>query len=129
MENEQILLRDGEELLWQGRPPTGIIFRTYDLFFVPFSILWTSFAIFWTLIVYLELAPQVFASGTFAPEAIPFLVIGPVFVAFGLSFTIGRFFLTAIGAPRRVTPSPARGQSFKKETAAPRSTQCRSQPI
>ena len=84
-------LREGEDLLWQGRPPVGVIFRTYDLFFLPFSLVWTGFAIFWTLIVYAELAPVAISSGKLEPVALPFLIIGPLFVLAGLSFTFGRF--------------------------------------
>lgn len=91
MENEIFSLREGEDLLWQGRPPGGVIFRTYDLFFVPFSLVWTGFAIFWTLIVYFELAPAMISSGKLEPEALPFLIIGPLFVMIGLTITFGRF--------------------------------------
>lgn len=91
MEEETFSLRDGEVLLWHGQPPRGVIFRAYDIFFLPFSLVWTGFAIFWTLIVYLELAPAMIASGKIAPEALPFLIIGPVFVVIGLTITFGRF--------------------------------------
>ncbi|OFX00348.1 MAG: hypothetical protein A3E78_02965 [Alphaproteobacteria bacterium RIFCSPHIGHO2_12_FULL_63_12] len=91
MEHDGFALREGEELLWQGRPPGGVIFRTYDIFFVPFSIIWTGFAIFWTLIVYLELAPKMFGGGKLEPEAFAFLIIGPLFVIVGLTTTFGRF--------------------------------------
>lgn len=100
MENDKFSLRDGEELLWEGRPGAGIVFRTYDLFFVPFSIVWTGIAILWTLIVYLELAPAMIASGKFALEALPFLIIGPLFVIVGLTFTFGRFVFDRIRRAR-----------------------------
>lgn len=100
MEHDGFALREDEELLWQGRPPGGVIFRTYDIFFVPFSIIWTGFAIFWTLIVYLEFAPEMIASGEIEPEAIPFLIIGPFFVIVGMSFTVGRFFIDSMRRSR-----------------------------
>ena len=100
MEDDKIPLREGEQLLWQGRPPGGIIFRTYDLFFVPFSIVWTGFAIFWTLIVYLELALSVISDGKIEPATIPSLIIGPFFVVVGLSFTVGRFLIDGMRRAR-----------------------------
>ena len=46
----QVIVREletGESLLWSGQPRKGIVFRSSDLFLIPFSIFWGGFALFW----------------------------------------------------------------------------------
>lgn len=66
-------LDGGENLLWTGKPKSGIIFRTADIFMIPFSMLWCGFAIFWVLV-----ASQ--AGIVFALFGIPFVIVGLIFV-------------------------------------------------
>lgn len=61
-----------ENLLWTGKPKSGIIFRQADIFLIPFSILWCGFAIFWVI-----MASQ---AGIFALFGIPFVIVGLIFV-------------------------------------------------
>jgi Bacterial PH domain len=81
-------LAANEKLLWTGQPRGGIRFRATDAFLIPFSLLWCGFAIFWELSVLEQGAP-----GFFALWGIPF-------VAFGLYFVIGRFFVDALARGR-----------------------------
>ena len=74
-------LDNNEKLIWTGRPRTGIVFRTADIFLIPFSLLWCGFAIFWVI-----MASQ--GSIFFAMFGIPFVVIGLIFV-------FGRFIIDA----------------------------------
>ena len=74
-------LDSGEELLWTGQPKHGIVFRTADIFMIPFSLLWCGFAIFWVI-----MASQ--GSIFFAMFGIPFVIIGLIFV-------FGRFIIEA----------------------------------
>ena len=83
IENELRLILSGDEkLLWTGKPRAGIVFRTTDFFFIPFSILWVGFAIFWEYSV--------------IQTGVPFFALfGVVLIAMGLFMLIGRFFLDA----------------------------------
>lgn len=74
-------LDQDENLLWTGQPKTGIIFRTADIFMIPFSILWCGFAIFWVI-----LASQ--GSVLFALFGVPFVIVGLIAV-------FGRFIIDA----------------------------------
>jgi hypothetical protein len=82
-------LADGEYVLWQGKPPDGIIFRATDIFMIPFSLMWGGFAIFWEAtvlgFVYDENEPT---SWLFALWGVPFVLVG-------LYLIFGRFFWDA----------------------------------
>ena len=76
-------LDSNEKLVWTGRPKTGIVFRTADIFLIPFSLFWCGFAIFWFTSALASGAPFFFAM-----FGIPFVVIGLIFV-------FGRFIIDA----------------------------------
>lgn len=76
-------LSSGEQLIWVGKPRKGIIFRSTDVFLIPFSLLWAGFAVFWESTVVATGAPFFFK------------LWGIPFVFAGVYITIGRFFLDA----------------------------------
>ena len=78
----QTLSRD-EKLIWTGRPKTGIVFRSNDIFIIPFSLLWFGFAVFWEYNV-IKMGISLFA------------LFGLPFIAIGLYIFVGRFFLDAL---------------------------------
>jgi hypothetical protein len=45
----QQFLNPGEKIIWRGLPRQGFLFQRSDVFFVPFSILWTILAVWWEL--------------------------------------------------------------------------------
>lgn len=70
-----------ERLHWTGQPKKGILFRSSDIFMIPFSLFWCGFAIFWFIG-----ASQ--ASMLFALFGIPFILAGLILV-------FGRYFIDA----------------------------------
>jgi hypothetical protein len=91
-------LREGEQLLWVGRPDPRVRFTKADGFLVPFSILWGGFAVFWEAGVIVSGAPPLFTLW-----GIPFVLIG-------LYFIFGRFIVKRrrkLATVYGVTPSRA----------------------
>ena len=82
-EIDECLLKD-EKVLWQGKPKSGIVLRTNDIWFIPFSILWASIA-FYAEYSILRMEAPLFM-----------LLFGLPFVVIGLHLTIGRFIVDAM---------------------------------
>ena len=78
-------LSDNEKIIWSGQPRKGIVFRSSDIFMVPFSIMWGGFAIFW------EIMALSIPKDKAGPVAIIFPLFGIPFVVLGLYFIFGRF--------------------------------------
>ena len=76
-------LSSGEKLIWTGKPRTGIMLRSSDVFLIPFSLLWGGFAVFWESSVLATDAPFLFK------------LWGIPFVLTGIYMIIGRFFIDA----------------------------------
>ncbi len=77
------ILSPDEKLKWTGKPKTGIILRSSDIFLIPFSLLWGGFAVYWEMNAFSMDTPLFFKLW-----GIPFVLIG-------LYITAGRFFLDA----------------------------------
>jgi hypothetical protein len=91
LENElRPFLSPDEKLLWTGKPKTGIMFRTMDIFLIPFSLLWCGFAVFWFVMAWSSNAPM------------PFALFGVPFVIIGLYFVFGRFVYDSLRRQRTV---------------------------
>lgn len=76
-------LDPNEKLIWTGQPKKGILFRTADIFLIPFSLLWCGFAIFW------------FTTALTSGAPFFFVLFGIPFVVVGLIFVFGRFIIDA----------------------------------
>lgn len=74
-------LTPDEYVLWSGRSGKGNFLTKYDLYMVPFSILWCGFAIVWEASVLTNNAPLLFK------------LWGIPFVCVGLYIVFGRFFM------------------------------------
>src|SRR4051794_10996940 len=69
-------LLPGENLIWTGRPSSGVIFHKEDLYLIPFSLMWGGFAIFWELGVTGSFGQFKNSSSFFTLWGIPFVVMG-----------------------------------------------------
>jgi hypothetical protein len=85
-----VYLQPGEKLLWTGRPARGLRTSPEDALMIPFSLFWGGFAIFWESMVFHSRAPVFFR------------LWGIPFVAVGLYFIVGRFFVDAWARGRTV---------------------------
>jgi hypothetical protein len=84
MDGIESLLAGDERLLWRGEPRKGLLLRPSDGYLIPFSLLWCGFVVFWTWSAAKSGAP------------LPFFLFGVPFVAIGLYFVAGRFFVDAL---------------------------------
>ena len=80
-------LQKDETILWSGQPDPSVLFTRYDVFLVPFSLLWGGFAFFWEASV---LSSWVRGADRGAPS-IFFVLWGIPFVLLGIYFIFGRF--------------------------------------
>jgi hypothetical protein len=74
-------LDTNEKLIWAAQPKKGVVFRTADIFIIPFSLLWCGFAVFWVIMA--------------SKGSILFAMFGIPFVVMGLIFVFGRFIIDA----------------------------------
>lgn len=88
----------GEEVLWQGRPHLGIMLRAYDIFMIPFSLLWGGLAFTFFLAGFIGVltSAEGDASQGFGWEALPFLLVGGMFAVIALYIVVGRFMVDMI---------------------------------
>jgi hypothetical protein len=77
-----VRLLSGERILWSGNPGQGLLLTEADTFAIPFSLLWCGFVIFWTI-------------GATRTAGVGPLLIGGIFICFGLYNLVGRFLVDA----------------------------------
>lgn len=70
-----------EYVVWNGRPGKGNLLTQYDIYMIPFSIIWCGFAIIWETLVLM------------APTPLLFKLWGIPFVVVGLYMVFGRFIM------------------------------------
>lgn len=74
-------LHDGERILWQGRPATRLfVFRAYDIFIIPFSVLFLA----------ISLAALFFG----ALVDVMMLISASIFTVISLYLALGRFYVS-----------------------------------
>ncbi len=72
-------LMPDEYIIWNGKPGTGHLFTPFDIFMIPFSVIWCGGAISWTVSV------------LSFPFPFPFFLWGVPFICVGLYMVFGRF--------------------------------------
>lgn len=71
-------LLEGETIEWSGEPKPSAVFTAWDIFLIPFSLLWCGFVVFWESFVIIKGVPF-------------FWIFGLFFVAVGFYIVFGRF--------------------------------------
>lgn len=86
-----IALDRNERVLWSGAPPQGLVLRGYDVFMIPFSLLWAgiAFSTFGLAIT------QHGRAGTAPPPNFAYIPM-VFFVVFALYITVGRFIVDRV---------------------------------
>jgi hypothetical protein len=92
-------LDPGEQLVWSGQPKQGVRLQAFDLFLIPFSLVWAGFAFFWEASV---LGLVSFEGGPTRDNHPPlfFAIWGIPFCLIGLYMVVGRFFGDAVSRRR-----------------------------
>jgi hypothetical protein len=78
-------LLDREEIIWSGRPATGLLFTGQDIFLIPFSLLWGGIVLFGAFATLTQTKEQ---------PGFPALFLIP-FVLIGIYLIVGRFIVDA----------------------------------
>jgi hypothetical protein len=88
-------LEQTERVVWAAQPLQGVRLRPYDVFLIPFSLLWGGFAIFWELMALGILFAHGESEGAPGALRIMFPLFGLPFVLVGLYLIFGRFIVDA----------------------------------
>jgi hypothetical protein len=76
-------LTPGERIIWSGKPQQGLLLRSSDIFFIPFSLLWGGGAFFWGYTVITDYGPSLLS------------LFGIPVMLLGIYVIVGRFFVDA----------------------------------
>ena len=77
-------LLNGERVVWEGQPASGLLLTARDAFLIPFSLFWCGFIAFWEW------------GAMHSSQAVPeFPLFGIPFILIGFYFLVGRFFVDA----------------------------------
>jgi hypothetical protein len=87
-------LEPGESLIWTGAPRQGLLLRPYDIYVIPFSLLWSGFMVY----------------GVLRSGGPPFFVFWSIpFLLMAFYITVGRFYIDA-----RIRASTAYGLTDRR---------------
>ena len=82
-------LQPDEQLLWAGQPNPNKVFTAFDIFLIPFSLLWGGFAIFWEALALTNVMRYGGPADFFPLFGLPFLALG-IYLMFG-RFLVKRY--------------------------------------
>jgi hypothetical protein len=86
-----IALDRNERVLWNGAPPQGLVLRGYDLFMIPFSLIWAGIAFGGFGLTIMQHARP----GTVPLPAFAYIPMA-LFLVLGLYITVGRFIVDSV---------------------------------
>jgi len=69
-------------MIWTGQPQQGLLFKSSDIFVIPFNLFFCGFALFWEILAVVLIIKKGQPSFLVARWGLPFVLVG-IYLVFG----------------------------------------------